>query len=195
MVVAFLFGSRERYIYYVSVYMFDKLYIGYLKLAYHEPRPYMAEGNIHPLSCSKAFGTPSGHSSASVTFAIVLFLDVMHGQNPLVEKRFDDKGKFVIDQSSIAAAFNKSNWMKKSLPYAFFGWVSWLMLAVLCLGWATCIPFSRWILGVHGLDQIIFGIQLGLWTGLTSHFFVRDNLFRFAKKIRMKGDIWTKQEW
>ena len=65
LVFSLLFAPREKYFYYLTAYTLDKLYVGYFKLAYAEPRPYMASGDIHPISCSKAFGNPSGHSSAA----------------------------------------------------------------------------------------------------------------------------------
>lgn len=43
----------------------------------------------------------------------------------------------------------------------------------IALFWAAGIPFSRYLLGVHSLDQIVFGSTLGLWSGLTLHFVLR----------------------
>ena len=40
------------------------------------------------------------------------------------------------------------------------------------------------MVGVHGLDQITFGLSIGVWTGLTSHFIIRDNLAKHLEKIR-----------
>ena len=40
----------------------------------------MVQSSIVPISCSRAFGDPSGHSSASVIIGIVLFLDRFHGK-------------------------------------------------------------------------------------------------------------------
>lgn len=157
--VGFLLCSREKYFYFLVIYMLDKMQIGYLKLAFHDPRPYMAEGQIHPLSCSKAFGNPSGHSSASWAFAITVFLETMHG-----------KWHFKRADNTPATGIH--------------GWIAWAVVLFLCLGWCTMIPLSRYILGVHSLDQIILGSCLGIWTGLTCHFIIRDNLLAFLKKIK-----------
>ncbi|MFN9906341.1 MAG: DUF6570 domain-containing protein, partial [bacterium] len=35
--------------------------------------------DIQPITCSKGFGNPSGHSSSASLFAIVVFLDYFHG--------------------------------------------------------------------------------------------------------------------
>ena len=45
------------------------------------------------------------------------------------------------------------------------------------------IPFGRYVLGAHSLDQIIYGTTLGIWSGLTMHFLVRDNLISHIEYI------------
>jgi membrane-associated phospholipid phosphatase len=75
----FLWCERSKFFYYLSVLSLDKLINAYFKLAYANPRPYMLKSDIKPISCSKGFGNPSGHSSASSLIAIVLFLDYFHG--------------------------------------------------------------------------------------------------------------------
>ena len=108
----------------------------------------MINSEIEPISCSRAFGEPSGHSSASFIIGIVLFLDTFHCKT---------------------TSFSK--------PYNSFGqeWKYYLAL-FLALFWAAVIPFTRYILGAHSLDQIIFGITLGIWGGLTCHFVIRDHI-------------------
>lgn len=44
------------------------------------------------------------------------------------------------------------------------------------LYWAMSIPYSRFLMGVHSLDQIVYGSSLGIWAALTMHFLVRDTL-------------------
>jgi membrane-associated phospholipid phosphatase len=45
------------------------------------------------------------------------------------------------------------------------------------------IPFGRYVLGAHGLEQIIFGISLGICSGLIMHFLVRDNIISHIEQI------------
>ena len=75
----FMWGCRVKYYYYLAIFCLDKVIIGYFKLAYAAPRPYMIEGSIHPVQCSEAFGMPSGHCSAAMISTITIFLDVFHG--------------------------------------------------------------------------------------------------------------------
>ena len=37
-----------------------------------------------------------------------------------------------------------------------------------------CISFSRYSLGAHALNQIVFGQLIGVWEALTLHFIVRE---------------------
>jgi membrane-associated phospholipid phosphatase len=46
----------------------------------------------------------------------------------------------------------------------------------LAIFWATTIPYTRYVLGAHSLNQIVYGITLGIWAGITMHFLVRDHI-------------------
>lgn len=73
------FGLRPRFFYYLCILSMIVMMISYMKIAYHEPRPYMIEPGITPLSCSRAFGQPSGHSMSAALIAITMVLDIFHG--------------------------------------------------------------------------------------------------------------------
>lgn len=47
--------------------------------------------------------------------------------------------------------------------------------------------YTRFLVAAHSLDQIIYGISLGLWSGFTMHFLVRDNLMEHIQTIY---DFW-----
>lgn len=162
--VGLIFGTREKFFYFLALYTLDKGTLGIGKLAYHMPRPYMVDPQITPIHCSKEFGSPSGHSSSALSISIVVFFEVMHG---MYHRKKEHDAPDV----------------------TFYGWGSWGMLLLLCSFWATCIPFSRFILGVHSADQIIFGSLIGIWNGITCHFLLRDNLIKWMQRVRSKlGD-------
>lgn len=48
---------------------------------------------------------------------------------------------------------------------------------------ALSIGFSRLLLGVHSLYQIVFGYALGLWVTFTMHFCVKDDLFAHLETL------------
>lgn len=97
------------------------------KLMYSDPRPYLLNENITPLVCSKEFGNPSGHSSASAMISIVLILDIFHG-SPL---KSDSKGQPIIQYKN---------------------YIIYIISLIIAIYWAVSIPFSRYLLGVHSLD-------------------------------------------
>ena len=60
-------------------------------------------------------------------------------------------------------------------------------LLILALAYACSVGYSRLFLGVHSLDQIVYGFSLGFWIAATFHFVFRDDLYEhlvnmFAKK-------------
>ena len=43
--------------------------------------------------------------------------------------------------------------------------------------------YSRMFIGVHSLDQVIFGCQIGIWFAFTANFIVKEPLLKWADKI------------
>lgn len=152
-IICFLFGTRSKSMYYLAMVALDKSVVNFLKLAMAEPRPYMIDSQIYPYTCSKAFGMPSGHSSAAFAIGLVIFLDIFHGKT---EPFF--KG-------------------------VYSGWFTYLAVFLFFIGWAVCIPFSRYLLGAHSLDQIVYGISNGVCEGLILHFFVRDPFIKHIENV------------
>lgn len=158
--VTFFWGRRSKLMYYLIFFALDKSYVNFFKLAYHDPRPYMINPNIVPISCSRAFGNPSGHSSSSLIVPIVLFLDIFHGKT-----------------------------YKDHKP-EFYAYPPYMLSLFVALFWPCTIPFTRYVLGVHSLDQILFGVTLGLWGGLTCHFVIRDHIINHVEEsLRHQGLI------
>jgi membrane-associated phospholipid phosphatase len=138
--------------------MMDKVVNAYMKLVYHQPRPFMIDREIISYSCSKGFGNPSGHSSAAWSFAIILFLDIFHGM---------PHGK---NQNELQDVYFPSN-------------ITYLIGLLFALSWGISLPFSRFILGAHSLDQLVYGSSVGVLLALTMHFFIRDHLLAHMEKV------------
>ena len=78
-VFGFIFCSRPKFFYILSVFTIDRGIGCLLKLKYAEPRPYMVNTEmVKAYQCPKDFGSPSLHSSASMAFAIVLSFENVH---------------------------------------------------------------------------------------------------------------------
>jgi len=65
----------------------------------------------------------------------------------------------------------------------FYSKGSYYFSLLFCIFWAISIPYTRFLMGVHSLDQIVYGSTLGLWSGLTMHFLVRDNVISHIESI------------
>lgn len=154
-IVAFLFQRRSCAVYVCSILALDKLINSYIKLLYANPRPYMIEKDIIPIDCSTSFGSPSGHASSSAMVATTLFLHVFHGYT-----------------------HRENEYMERKNYRLFFGYITYFASLFVALFWFFGIPFSRYLMGVHSLDQLLFGNSLGLVGGFTMHFLVRDHLIR-----------------
>ena len=135
----------------MAIFSLDLSYMMMGKLVYAAPRPYMRTAEIEAYKCEKEFGMPSGHSSGCSLFLITMTLDLFHGAK--LPNMVDSDIQF----------------------YTYFTYV----LTVICFFvYSVSIAFSRFIVGVHSLDQIVFGWSLGTWSGLTLHFLIRDNLIK-----------------
>lgn len=149
--ISFIFVSRPKFFYYLCIYALHFSLVGFMKIIYARPRPFMITSEITPLQCSKSFGNPSGHSHNAAFFTLVLFLDIFHGRT----LPFKTKPAF----------FNR------------FEYCVGLCIMLFCM---ITIPTSRFVLGAHSLDQILFGFTLGIWSAILLHFRLRDNLMAFV---------------
>ena len=156
-VIAFIFMTRSKCLYYMAAFTLDKTFLNFYKLAFADPRPYMIDSNITPYSCSTGFGNPSGHASASAVFFIFLFLDIFHGSTHYGTPSFFKTWQYV-------------------LCFLIGGY------------WAVSIPFTRYLMGAHSLDQIIFGSINGLIEGLILHFVLRDPILYHSKQMLSKSN-------
>lgn len=143
--------SRARFVYYSFMAMFHCTLFSFMKIAMANPRPFMLVNDIKIIgACPTSFGSPSGHSITAGMFGVVMFLDIFHGR--------------AFDGHIQTAKHSNSNY---------------LMAVFLLLTSITTIPASRFVLGAHSLDQIIYGYTLGLWAAFVLHFCVRDHLFAY----------------
>ena len=62
-------------------------------------------------------------------------------------------------------------------------WYWRAVAAVLALTFTGTIGYSRMFLGVHSLNQVLYGYSLGLWFALSVHFLVKDRLMSLIQKL------------
>lgn len=169
-VFGLIFCNRSRALYYLAVITIYEFFLGEFKMLYHDPRPYMVETSIKPVYCSREFGNPSGHSLAAALFSIVVFLDLYHA-SPI---RSDLQGK----------------------PRTLFAnWFVYFVSGLLLLYWAASIPYTRYVMGLHSADQLVYGSTLGVWSGFFMHFYFRDNFIYYVEKVFLSQETeFTKKD-
>ena len=58
-----------------------------------------------------------------------------------------------------------------------------LLLLALALGFAGSIGYSRLFLGVHSLNQVLYGLSCGLWLAISAHYIAREPLIAIATEL------------
>ena len=106
----------------------------FLKLTFHNPRPFMVFEDVEVFKCTTMYGLPSGHNMDSVCIPLCVLLDVYVSSNWTESKGIEAKGKS-----------GCSRFMKIMLSFILYP-CYWLLIFT-----------DRLLLGVHSLDQVILG--------------------------------------
>ena len=61
------------------------------------------------------------------------------------------------------------------------------LLLVAAVTFGLTIGYSRLFLGVHSMNQILFGFLLGIWMAFTLHFIFRDKVLENVQRL-LDGD-------
>lgn len=161
----------------VVYFMVEVFMLCFFKNIHHSPRPFWLSEEIRPQKCSDEFGNPSGHSLIASHFAMYLFFSFVHKQKSNEDERQDllMEHAFMqrIQNSGETAAETSSSDVSRldsSIDKAFADGPKQLtyvqklaIFLVLNIGWIV-MGYSRLILGMHSLNQIIYGALLGLLT-------------------------------
>jgi membrane-associated phospholipid phosphatase len=113
----------------------------------------MVTDKITVYGCSGEYGNPSGHSLFSAAFNIFFFLDLFHSN---------------CDQPDFST-------LKAKLIYA-----GALFLAILL---TFLIGFARFYVGLHTLNQIVYGWQIGLLLALYFHICLREPVIKHIQTL------------
>ena len=147
-----MWGSRSRFVYYMFLLGFVKFSIvPILKIIYATPRPYLFEPRIVNFSCALCFANPSGHAVSSSLAVVGSFLDLFHG-SPTSSKTL--------------------MWTRGRIRNLY-----WPCL-VFAIYWIIVLPYSRYIGGMHTLNQLLLGATVGVYCAVTSHLVFRDRIIR-----------------
>jgi len=64
-----------------------------------------------------------------------------------------------------------------------FKWPTYIFGLSFALFWTYSMPYAVLLMGVHSLNQVIFGHSLGIWSGLFLHFIVRDKFLKHIEDV------------
>ena len=123
------------------------------KLYYHQGRPFWESDQVEAIDCSNQYGNPSGHCFSSAGISLAVWLDY----------------------NTQARAPQSKTILKQ--------WYWRVLFLCLSIGFVIAIAYSRMFLGVHSINQVLFGAQLGVWFGITSHYIVREPLMNLSENL------------
>ena len=149
-------NNRPLFFYFIIVFLAANGLSQVLKLHDHEARPFWVGPDVQAFSCSNGYGNPSGHCTI-VTASILAFYLSM----------YDSARTGQNQQISVC----KRNWTLRILN------------GVIGLALIGTIAYSRMILGVHSLNQVVYGTLLGVWLGFTLHFAMRDAILSHIRGL------------
>ena len=162
-IIFYIFSTRERAFYILLVHTTESLFNQLTKMIYRSSRPYFYQERGMKIfgSCAMTYGNPSGHASFSAAIYVTLFLMIFHDRDHRVEERVvrlsinqGASGSVVVDHGSTNQfkwfQFTKNRWAQA---------IGFLIAAFMMFG----IGISRFMLGAHSIDQVIYGWSFGLW--------------------------------
>ena len=137
---------------------------------YRSPRPFYMTPDIRDLgSCSMTYGNPSGHASFAACIYPTIFMLIFHDKDYVASsisiKGRNSSGDGSIVGGSIVQDYKWFSFTNNKIVY-------WICLCI-TVTMSVMIGVSRFMLGAHSIDQVIYGWQYGLWFA----FF----LFRYAR--------------
>lgn len=163
--LAFAFSTKDKAFYILLCHTVGSTINKNLKILYRNPRPYMVDSALHAFECSKSFGNPSGHSTLSACIYITVFLLVFH------ERDIVNHGPRNLGEPLLGGSYQRKPQVNKYLQWAKY--VLGLMLTATII---LSVGFSRVGLGVHSMNQVLYGWSYGAWVALFLFKFVRPRI-------------------
>ena len=145
------FVCRQRFFYYLGGICASQFIKSILKLSFHAPRPLWLWSDIQCYAKEDSFASPSGHTIDASFLVFLVILDTFFASN--YSRRMHPSSN----------AFSLSGHMVVFLTVSAFGLV-----------YIYTIMQNRLFLGKHSYDQVLLGLQIGVWFACYLHFCWRD---------------------
>lgn len=132
-------------------------------------------------SCAATYGNPSGHAGFSAAMYITLFLMIFHDKDHMAVERAVVRSSINYSdpfRSSLIVNTETSRWqkmIKNRVAYV----VGLLITAFMVIG----IGVSRFMLGAHSIDQVLYGWTYGIWMAFFMWRYVRPRVSVHLRRI------------
>lgn len=163
-ILVYALGPRRLLLKFMATLFTAQVGSSFLKLLYHNPRPFYSSDEVAAMTCSQGYGNPSGH--CLVTFAVYGTLWVL---------LFSGKYEHFVSPFS-------QRWM-----YEAAKWFSLVILACVCV----LTFFARLYLGAHSLNQTVYGTLLGLWMVYTFGLVLPKHIDEHYEEFLKEGRVWA----
>ena len=149
----FNFVSRQTSFYFAFVLCANVFTETFMKLAFQDGRPFMQTSKIFPFVCELEFGNPAVEAMNCVAFAFALGF--------FAYERLKEQDEELSDKQKVSIALGIL--------------MSLIMIILFCL--------QGIYNGTNSIDQVLFGVELGLFIATFSHFFVREALEKHVTNV------------
>ena len=150
----FPFVSRPRFFYLLLGFVSCDVVKNIIKLGYHMPRPLWLWSDLQCYAAEKTFANPSGHTARASFITVFLLLDFFFASDYARETN---------------PKTNKRSFRKDKLAACI------LLVAGLC--YLFGLAYLVFVTGNHTMDQLLLGLQFGLWLSFYLHFCWRDLIY------------------
>lgn len=157
-------------IFYLLVLSLMSFLNAFMKILYHDPRPFYVDEDVQALHCSKSYGNPSGHTMYFTCVFPMLFYLIFHSKV---------KGYYSLSLNNY----------KHKLIYKIIYVFTLAFFIFICVGGV----FGRIYLGVHSLNQVLHGGLLGLtlffYLFFIAYLPLQNTIYRYTERNCTKGEF------
>ncbi|KAM3146112.1 hypothetical protein pb186bvf_001769 [Paramecium bursaria] len=152
-------GRKEQVLKLITMYSLSMFFGDFLKLVLIQERPFYLNSSIQINDCFTGYGDPSGHTFRSFVFYVILAESIFF-------KKFKQQDEGLMVNIRMVQLSNQDLY-NQYYPNSILSYNQWKILGLIFVFLAG---ISRIWLGVHFINQVIFGWILGAYA-LTLYYY------------------------